>query len=834
MPKETPASKEATVGSKEYFVSLILEQSIFKTHGERKMDQADDYSGYNTIVCRNNSDVFFTSKNLVRCCSINQKTTNYKLMKAPSSFDYFLITQLVMNTSETLMALVGKYLIHINTLPKLNMDDPFNSYIHNSVYEIHNINGKVKKVIWQAVAQNDQVLVVLNDKSEIRAYDVLKSPHNPQLVIDLKQFPEFANQVATSITFGSTKNLTGALTLYVSTASHIYAVYPFIIPSSRISTTPECIDIALEETKTAMELIQENFPGNLLETASSGLNKAALKQFEYYTYLKNQLASPSTLKTKDVTRYPNSTKAFEPYVLYQELSGWEAPSLQGPIATATSANTLPIEDIFAFADNEHVSLIASVSSMKKNDGTTISYYGQLAPMLMKSKQHGDIEVPQQLEPPAPKAKTLIATPEYIKPKRGFGFVDLAGKEEEEEAEAAQKQSTENLALVKYHQESKFWSQELAVLDVLHTDSIQIRNDSNRASYFGKLDEYKFAVIIDCNLAIIDCAPWVDAFVSQLANKSEDMNVEINSCYSIATTGTDLITSFAYIKDIVAGTGEYLLVVRNRQENDLEMIHVVDTTPEETIVSLKTDFKKIELPENQVSDEPFESITQGLKYLLLNQIGTTVSSKLAGQKIEETGEYLSALNDISTDTINSVTNFTTFGISLQSRILSQLDALKSQAKIVLKVSEQSGDDKTLKEQQEKIDSLIANQEKLNKRMDDLLKKIFDSIQKYRSAKSLPLSEAERSWFTELNSINAKVNVGTKDDESITHKVENLKGQVATIVNKVKTGKDRDVDHLKQLELERRVSKLRSWLHHENEMIESIKSKLQKSLQAVETI
>ncbi|KAG7662115.1 NUP82 [[Candida] subhashii] len=829
-------------GSKEYFISSILNQSIFKTHWEKSKQSSENHcSGYNTLVCKDNTELYFTSKNMVRCCTINQKTFNYKLMRSSSTFNYFEVTQLVMNSSETLMALVGNFSIHINTLPKLAMDDPTSSCINNAVYEIHNINGRVKKVLWQSIAQNDQVLVVLNDKSEIRAYDVLKSPHNPQLSIDLKQFPEFTNQVATSMAFGSVKNLTGALTLYVSTASHVYAIYPFTARHANIATSLESINIALQETKTAMELIQENFPGSLLDTASSEIHKAALKQYEYYTYLKNQLTSPSAIKTKDAVRFPNSSQAFQPYTLYQELSSWQAPSLQGPIATATSGNTLPIEDIYSFGDNEHVSLLASVSSIRKNEGTTITYYAQLSPILMKYKMLGEDGQQQQRQaaavaassPKVPKKMSVIRS-KYIKPKRGFGFIDLAEKDEEEaKAEAEQAQEV-NLSIVKYQQENKFWQEELSVLDILQTDAIQLQNSSNRGSYFGKLDEYKFAVVVDCSLAIIDCS-WVKSLVSQLSQKNpEELDLEINSTYSIATAGADLITSFAYIKDIVAGTGEYLLVIRNSREQDLEMIHVVDTTPEETIVELKSEFKRIELPSIRVSNEPFEEITQELSSLALVKIGEDVSKQIVDQPIESKGEYLAGMNEVSMDVISVVTNYTSFGIKLQSRILSQLDALKSQASIVLKMKEQVTEDDKLSKQQEKIDELINNQETLNKRMDDLSQKIFDSIQKYRSSKSLPISEAERGWFNEINAINANVNLGTKEDESIVKKVENLQNQVETIINNVKSGKIKEVDHLKQLELQQRLNKLKTWLHHESSMIESLKSKLQKSLQTVDAL
>ena len=84
--------------------------------------------------------------------------------------------------------------------------------------------------------------------------------------------------------------MAGGLTLYVSTLSNIYAIYPFSAKFGNLATTKKAIDIALEDTKAAMELIQEKYPVNLLDTATSTLNKAAIRQFEYYLHFKSQLS----------------------------------------------------------------------------------------------------------------------------------------------------------------------------------------------------------------------------------------------------------------------------------------------------------------------------------------------------------------------------------------------------------------------------------------------------------------------------------------------------------------------------------------------------------------
>lgn len=131
-------------------------------------------------------------------------------------------------------------------------------------------------------------------------------------------------------------------------------------------------------------------------------------------------------------------------------------------------------------------------------------------------------------------------------------------------------------------------------------------------------------------------------------------------------------------------------------------------------------------------------------------------------------------------------------------------------------------------------LADRQEKLDKRFVDLQKKIYDALNKYNKERSLPISDAESSWFKEIDSIDQSVNTGVKDEVSLTEKIERLSSQVKSVLesSKAKDSKTSEVTPVEQLELERKLSKLKHWLIREDKAIQALKDKLTASLKLVD--
>ena len=66
-------------------------------------------------------------------------------------------------------------------------------------------------------------------------------------------------------------------------------------------------------------------------------------------------------------------------------------------------------------------------------------------------------------------------------------------------------------------------------------------------------------------------------------------------------------------------------------------------------------------------------------------------------------------------------------------------------------------------------MTEKQAKLDERIIKLQQKIFDGLNKFKQDKTLPISEAERNWFKEINSINALVNSSTDNEVGLTKRL-----------------------------------------------------------------
>ncbi|EMG50318.1 Nuclear pore complex subunit, putative (Nucleoporin, putative) [Candida maltosa Xu316] len=762
-----------SIGSKDQFVSQITKQSLFRLILSKDTTAAE--SGNLTIP--------------------------YNRLLLPVVEPFYEVLSMEINKSGTLLAVIGEEEIDVVTLPtNIMKGGGVNTY--GTSFRIKNLQGKVKKCIWQTVAANDSILVVLNDNSQIKAYDLTKSLDIPVIDVDLKTFGNFKNEKATSISFGSNENLIGGLTLYVSSASNIYAIYPFTSRNINLATTLEAINIALQDTKAAMNLIEQKFPTSLSETASSNLNRASIKQFEYFQYLKNQLdeSLPIVKEVRDV----HTDKPYELAVVKQIFTVFDGPILQGPLISASSE----IQDLISFGDNPLVALFASISS----DGI-INYYAQLAPMLMKYESTFLFNEESKEPTPEPKSR-------YIKPKRGFGFIDNSEKEE--------------VALVKRTQsQAVFWKEELTTLDVLQKDKLPVEanNKPDLPSHFGAIDKNRFAIFVNSSKVVIADCSWVKKFVDDLIDDKVD-DVAVDSQYGIASFDKEPVTAFAFLKDEITGTGEYLLVFRNKVQDDLEVIQIVKGDEnEENKKPLQLTAPPPQLSSSSyIPQKPFAELKSELEILSSAKINHKNIPVDEVPLKEPNFDNLTNLNTFSVRTIQLVSDYSIFGVKLQARILSILDSLKEQQSILASMGDKYK--KVNDDQENKLKSLTEKQTKLDQRMSDLQKKIFDALNNSKQGKSLPISDAEKNWYKEINNINAIVNTPIDNEEqSLVEKIENLSLQVESIVSNT-NDKTTKLSPVEQLELEKRLGKLRNWLNRENKSINILKDKLTNSLKVID--
>ncbi|CAK9441430.1 uncharacterized protein LODBEIA_P52980 [Lodderomyces beijingensis] len=355
--------------------SSIASQSIFQTYLPTSVSQELNRAQGNKLVCKNNTELYFAVDNLVRCCNINPITKNYKLLETHGA--NFEIDSLVMNESSTFLAVVGETHINVVSLPtQLNTRSTLSVFIETSDYSIE-IPSKIKKVLWQGVCANDCVLVVLNDQSEIFAFDVLKSTTIPQIHIKVENETK-----VNSIAIGSRSKISDAVKVYAVTDDKILA-FNLYTAATKIAVSERAIVAATEDAESTISLITEEFGS---DPSNSFLLRSALEQLEYYRHLQTQL--------KYNVREVRGVFSSEPYELFRVDLKPNLPISYKPTAVANIGG----EDIVAFGDNEQVALFAVI----KDD--TISY-------LINVIGSGFV----QCEAPAQAS--------YHKPKKGFGFVD---------------------------------------------------------------------------------------------------------------------------------------------------------------------------------------------------------------------------------------------------------------------------------------------------------------------------------------------------------------------------------------------------------------------------
>ncbi|CAG84490.2 DEHA2A04928p [Debaryomyces hansenii CBS767] len=825
------------------FISEITQQQIFHTFLESlSVDSKSKLLSQNKLVCRNNLDLFFANENLVRCCTINPEYTNFRLLD--NKYDDFKIRSLEMNSSGSLMAIIGDTELVVVSLPT-SLTASNSSLLQVKSYRIHGIEGQIKKVIWQSIVANDCCLVVLNDKSEIKSYDLSLSSYEPQLSIDLGKDDAFKGEVARSISFGSSANLSGSLTLYVATSSsNIFAIYPFIHKLGKIATTESNVRDLLDESTSLITAVQERFPSKDLVQSShqSVLNHASMKQYAYISSLYKQFET--SFAPRREYRQLLSTNPLELSVLSQELPENFLPIVQGPV-TITKDKTL--KDLTCIGSNDNISILVSISISAGNE-TFLSYHSQLKPLIMKWSDVNDQTLKKEEVTPNNNRQSQVNEKEknhekgYIRPKRGFGYIDEVELSNEEEEKIPHINSNE-FESKNREIEILFWKDEFTELSTLAIDQIPVSASQDIALSTLNSEGSKISIKIGNSIIYFDCGKWCEELVLDVSNGHIPQNLDVSSKYTLVVDGVQEISSFALIKDTMNETGDFLIILKTQKDNNLEVKQISENTtpnPDPEIIEIDTIIEKVN-HESILIKEPFDELLSELDILKRvnpETLGKSLymNKELAGVPIYGTNtEILKNLNHLSTETIQQISKFTSFAIHLNLRVTTQIDELKFQINNLQRIQKLGLDDGILDSKNEKANDLIARQNKINDRIQKLQDKIFDANQKLRYSKSLPLSDAEKLWFKEINSVNAQVSQDTDNAKCLNSVVENMTSQVSKIVNSIKEGEKQTEEtqkfenKLKNLQEHHNILKLKQWLQEENDLIVLVKEKLDESFE-----
>ncbi|CUM65804.1 uncharacterized protein PRCAT00003452001 [Priceomyces carsonii] len=798
------------------FISQISDNLIFKFFPLAQSTE-DGVNRGSKLVCRNNADLFYANGNSIRMTTVGPSMNKYRLLE--SSHGNYEIKSLVMNTLGTLMAVIGDEQVTVVSLPaSINSSD--DSSIPSKDYQIKGIRGKPKVVLWHTAMANDCGLVILNDKSEIQLYDLSISSDVPQVSINDSKL---MGQEVVSMSFGSRNTLAGALTLFVVIKNTgVCPIYPFTFNLAKISTKKEQIENQIEEITEIISEIDEEFLLKEREGDKNSLLRAScVQQYEYYNHLLRQ--SMSNVPPIKEFRGIFFEKPEEYLILEQALPPDYKPVIQAPLSQS-SKNT---RDFIPLYSNKVGNIFAAASN-NESDNITISYYAQLRPLIMKfwSEEEKDQERVVESKASEEKGKRLKHTG-YIKPKKGFGFVDLSDTSDEEQFEEEDNSPKAKTDPKFSMEQSKLWIDKYTSLSSLAVDVLPIKVKEIALQLFPLGDKgYNFAIKIGTTLISSDISSWIENFFKSILTLGR--LPEFLSEYNVITNGRQTINSLAVIKDRMTYTGEYIILLKNGSIDNLEVKRISVISHSDDLVKIKR-ISAYDIPEQPVLQcEPFDEI-----YLELNGLKqfspATLQSKLDKSSLSfkvktDDVKVLKEVHLLSNETIKQVAGYTKFMLHFNFRIEEQLGVLKSQVETLKGIEK----DSKINKREQKLTQLIEKQGNLDKRVSSLQDKLLNKIQILRHESSLPLSNAENKWFKEINSIAKMVQLDSDDKESINYTIKNLESQVKYLKELERDSNniaDLRGGYSSYLNYCREMTKLKYWLDEEAKLIEISKIKLE---------
>ena len=267
---------------------------------------------------------------------------------------------------------------------------------------------------------------------------------------------------------------------------------------------------------------------------------------------------------------------------------------------------------------------------------------------------------------------------YIRPKRGFGYIDEVELSNEEEEKIPHINSNE-FESKNREIEILFWKDEFTELSTLAIDQIPVSASQDIALSTLNSEGSKISIKIGNSIIYFDCGKWCEELVLDVSNGHIPQNLDVSSKYTLVVDGVQEISSFALIKDTMNETGDFLIILKTQKDNNLEVKQISENTtpnPDPEIIEIDTIIEKVN-HESILIKEPFDELLSELDILKRvnpETLGKSLymNKELAGVPIYGTNtEILKNLNHLSTETIQQISKFTSFAIHLNLRVTTQL-------------------------------------------------------------------------------------------------------------------------------------------------------------------
>lgn len=760
---------------------LIFNSSSFKIEPRSNPVLNQPHTISNVATCRNNTEIFLALGNVVRCCSINNRTSNYKVLHIPH-LDY-VIRNLILNDQGNLLAIVGDgSQVTVCFLPT-SISSSSVSSIEVKHYRLSIEDSlSIKKCIWQPSVANGNCLVVLTDDDVIRNFDLSISSIEPQLVVDLKKEDNFKGETAAAIAFGNQNLLSGTLTLYVLTqdGGKVFAIYPFIHQAALILTSRNDIKQLHDETVAITNYVEQ--------ARSENASKLAEAQFKYVDYIYSQLFTPVS---------PRIDGATGKFVLSQMKDVPDQNvALQGPLFDGNS--TGKGIDITSISGVGNLSLLASSSI--DSDEVFINYFGQLNSLLMRWKNNNTGH--QTISKPI----SLKNSNGYKKPSRGFGYID---EEEEDDSDVEETRLKNDNSLLK-----KF-------LSVTH-----LRSDILLSTKEAKVElssyDYNFLIRIGRSEIFSASGEWFQHIFENLSiDESKDIIYKLIS--------KQPLKGFFLAKDVITEEGTFII---STDDNGILKIKQIVKGIELNKIERKPTHFTIDASKYKtlsatplLTNEPFQELQAEIDCLSQNLKNTPLRNSITDRTIAlekkipiSDSKYLTSINQLSIQTIRHVSEFTHFALNLKGRLDKQLDTLRESISLLNKVRNSFV---KLPEELESINSKIAEldtrQVQIIERLNKVHQLIFDAVQKLKISNQLPLSDSETLWFKEINSIASLANVKFKNS------IKESKQQISKLLEDIAV--ETVANDLNDLSLNNKVNKVRLLLEKEGQLISLAMTRLE---------
>lgn len=699
----------------------------------------------------------------------------------------FDIELILLNQSESLAALVGKARINIIDTKEGVLDYTLSK--PGLAFSLGDFDLDIVSAQWHPASASNTVLVVLLKNGRLLIYDVMYSRTMPLTSVQLE-----VSSAPTSMVFGSSSNLAGSLTLYICLESGaVHPIYPVVTPGLSIATTKKQIDNLLQETDAIIRVVEEKFPS--AATVNNPLLKPLYDQWDFVCFLQ-----------KKAGMGPN-------VLVNTPMEGFNV-QLQ-PEITKLPAGT----NLVSFGDNPVAPMFAAV--VPEKGSIAVLYLAQFKPLIMERSIKTKLVPPQ--EPSAAPAKP-VADPKYVKPSKGFGFALDQDSDSEDESQLEQMELRQEykhkLSIYTAQKDcGKFLSSEFNILSVVGKCSIKVPDITVSSGLIRAKSIQKGLVINYKNIFVVaDVRSWF----TQLENRFVRGETRFQADYKRLTMDQD-VQDYAPMSDRFYGSGRYLIVMTS--EGKLHPLQL-DKTPT----------KKISLPKEEEISKPdqekdIQGTSSGELKTILKSI-QTVPPKVSF--LADTFETLSALYEHSKTVSGIVLALTLFLVQLQLKLKLQQERMELQQK---QFNGLSKDNDTIEESvkhndyQARIQKLIERQEKILSRQKEMKARIVEKFDNARLKWQLPLSDAERKWFKELNSLQSQL-AHNKDKDSFQAEVAQVKERVNAIVQQSKSEDSELARSVQKLLINNDIPRLYLFLVQETKLIAAAKAKLQACVKAVD--